>query len=61
VHLDECRPGTGILDYGVYLNELATLPADIPLLLEHLPNAQEYALGAVYIRETATKVGVAIR
>ena len=37
VHLDEVAPTQGALDYGVYLQELARLPGDMPLLLEHLP------------------------
>lgn len=61
VHLDETRPGLGGLDYGTYLRELDQLDPDIPLMLEHLPSADEYALGAEYIRLVAAEVGVMIR
>jgi len=54
VHLDEVRPGSGKLDYQTYLAEIAKLPGDIPLMLEHLPSADEYALAATYIRQIAT-------
>ncbi|MDP0496765.1 MAG: TIM barrel protein [Verrucomicrobiota bacterium JB024] len=52
LHLDECRPGTGTLDYGIYLQELSRLHPDTPLLLEHLPK-EEYPLGVAHILEVA--------
>jgi sugar phosphate isomerase/epimerase len=39
VHLDERPPCEGALDYTVYLRELSRLPGDVPLILEHLPQA----------------------
>lgn len=53
VHLDEVRPGLGSLDYAVYLRELNRLDPDTPLILEHLPNAEEYRLAAEHIRAVA--------
>ncbi|MEM7033460.1 MAG: TIM barrel protein [Chloroflexota bacterium] len=53
VHLDEVRPGLGNLDYAVFLRALNRLNADIPLMLEHLPNEAEYAAAAAYIRQVA--------
>ncbi len=50
VHLDECRPGLGTLDYRVFLDELAMLDPDIPLGLEHLETEAEYTAAANYIR-----------
>jgi sugar phosphate isomerase/epimerase len=50
VHLDECRPGTGFLDYAVFLRELAKLDPDTTLMLEHLPD-DEYAPAAAHIRK----------
>ena len=61
VHLDETRPGLGGLDYATYLRELDRLGPDVPLMLEHLPSAEEYALAAEHIRSVAAKIGVAIR
>ena len=55
VHLDELRPGCGELDYRTYLSELARLPEDVPLMLEHLPHAAEYAAAADYIRRIAAE------
>ena len=61
LHLDETRPGLGGLDYAAYLRELNRIDPDIPLMLEHLPSAEEYALGAEHIRSIADEVGVTIR
>jgi sugar phosphate isomerase/epimerase len=52
VHLDECRPGTGVLDYEVYLRELGKLDPDTTLCLEHIPE-EEYPLAAEHIRGVA--------
>jgi sugar phosphate isomerase/epimerase len=58
VHLDECRPGTGGLDYVTFLREMDKLPPDTPLMLEHLPDAEEYARAAEYIRTVARDEGI---
>ena len=52
VHLDECPPGTGVLDYATYLRELAKLDEDIPLVMEHMAPG-EYPAAADYIRGVA--------
>ena len=56
-HLDEVRPGLGGLDYAVFLRELSKIP-DTPLMLEHLPNAEEYRLAAEHIRGVARQLGL---
>ncbi len=57
-HLDEVRPGLGGLDYGVLLTELKHLGADLPVMLEHLPSAEEYHLAAMEVRNAAAWAGV---
>jgi len=57
VHLDEVRPGLGGLDYRAFLKGLSQLP-DTPLMLEHLPTAQEYEAAAKYVRSVATDMGL---
>jgi len=57
-HLNEVRPGLGGLDYHVYLEELAQLEPDVCLMIEHLPNEEEYLLAAAHIRSVAAEVGV---
>ena len=59
VHLDECAPGTGLLDYGTYLAELARLDRDTPLIMEHLPR-EAYPAAAAHIRSVAASRGVAL-
>ena len=61
VHLDECRPGLGTLDYRVLLQELQRVDADMPLMLEHLAREEEYALGAEYICTIAQEVKVPLQ
>lgn len=53
VHLEEVRPGLGGFDYAAYLRQLHRLDPDIPLMLEHLPDADAYALAAAHIRGIA--------
>lgn len=60
VHLDEVRPGLGNFDYRAYLRGLNQLDADIPLMLEHLPNEEEYKLAAEYIRTVAQQEGISV-
>ena len=57
VHLDEVRPGLGRLDYPAFLRCLNRLDADVPLMLEHLPNEEEYRLAAAHIRSVAKAGG----
>lgn len=59
VHFVEVIPGRGSLDYSAYLRELAKLPVDAPLMLEHLKNADEYDEGRKYIQKVAASSGVA--
>ncbi|MCP4454427.1 MAG: sugar phosphate isomerase/epimerase [Planctomycetes bacterium] len=56
-HLSEVRIGLGHLDYGVFLEELSRW-ADIPLMLEHLPDAQAYRLAAQQVRSVAQAKGL---
>ncbi len=58
VHIDEVRPGAGTLPYDVYLTELSRLPADTPLMLEHLGDPEEYQLAAEHIRGVAAHNGI---
>jgi sugar phosphate isomerase/epimerase len=57
-HIDEVRPGLGTLDYRVFLQEAARLDADLPIILEHLPNAAEYDLAAAHVRAVAASEGL---
>ena len=54
---DEIVAGKGNLDYSVFLTELSKLK-DVPLMMEHLNTADEYAQAAAYIRKVGKMVNV---
>jgi sugar phosphate isomerase/epimerase len=58
VHFREVAPGQGSLDYATYLKRLARLPQNPPLMIEHLPTAEEYAKGAAHIKQLGLKEGL---
>ncbi len=58
IHLQEVVPGRGHVDYKTYLRELSSLGREVPLILEHLQTAEEYAEGAAHIRKVAQESGI---
>lgn len=58
VHFREVGPGQGSLDYVTYLRRLEQLPAEVPLMLEHLPNAAEYTKAREHLFATAGRAGL---
>lgn len=58
VHLDEVRPGLGHLDYPALLHGLHALDPDMPLMLEHLPDAATYQAAAAHVRKVAEQEGI---
>ena len=58
VHFKEVVPGRGGIDYQTYVLELAKLPVDAPLMLEHLKTAEEYTEGRQYIQRIARELGL---
>jgi sugar phosphate isomerase/epimerase len=58
IHFREVRPGAGALDYATYLRRLASLPHDAPLMMEHLPNAEEYDNGCRHITGMGKAIGL---
>jgi sugar phosphate isomerase/epimerase len=57
VHLEERRPGSGSLDYSVFLQEMSKLK-DIPMMMEHLEKQEDYDLAAEYIRKVGSETGI---
>lgn len=57
LHFDEIIVGGGNLDYRTYLRQLDRLPGDVPLLLEHLPDA-DYAIARDTLFPIGDEVGV---
>lgn len=60
VQFEEVRPGLGGLDYATFLRELNKLQPDIPLIMEHLPDAEEYRIAATHIRSVADQEGISL-
>lgn len=58
VHFKETLPGKGLIDYGVYLGEIARLHKDVPLMLEHLSSAEEYDEALKYVEVVAKSQGI---
>jgi sugar phosphate isomerase/epimerase len=58
VHLDEVAPGEGALAISVLLCELAGLDADLPVMLEHLPDDAAYDAAAAHVRRVAAQEGI---
>ncbi len=61
VHIDECCPGDGGLDYGAYLRALDRLDPDTPLVLEHMKREEDFDRGLAHIRLVARQQGIALR
>ena len=60
VILDEVIAGTGGIDMHTFLRELHKLPQEIPVMMEHLSNEEEYDIAAAYIRKCAKDEGIDI-
>ena len=59
--LEECSPGEGNLDFSEILRILdRILPADAPVLLEHMSTFDEYRKSYVYLAEIAEKIGITV-
>lgn len=58
VHFLEVVPGRGEIDYKAYLQGLAALPTEVPLMLEHLKTPEEYDEGKRYIQRVAASMGL---
>ncbi len=58
LHLDEVVIGEGNLNYDVYLTELANLPNEIPLMLEHLNTQEEYVAAGNALKTQIKSMGL---
>lgn len=59
VHLDECRPGTGELDYEAYLTCMAQLEDDnVCLMLEHMTEESDYIEATRHLKGLAQKLDI---
>ena len=59
--LEECSPGEGNLDFQRVLAIIdQCLPADAPVLLEHMQTFEEYEKAYAYVARQAEKAGISI-
>lgn len=59
--LEECSPGEGALDFVRVLRILDRyLPADAPVLLEHMSTFEEYRTAYAYVADKAEEAGITI-
>ena len=58
VHLDECRPGTGGLDYRAYLRCVSRLDDRVCLMLEHMTQEEDYVLATRYLKGLVAEMSI---
>jgi sugar phosphate isomerase/epimerase len=58
VHLDECRPGLGELDYKTYLKCMSKLDDRVCMMLEHMTEEIDYIEATKYIKGHAKRIGI---
>ncbi len=59
--LEECSPGEGSLDFVKVLKSIERyLPADTPVLLEHMQTEEEYRAAYEFVKNTADNAGVIV-
>ena len=59
VRFDECVIGEGEIDFATYLKRMAALPGDVPLIIEHMKNAEEYDRCRDHLFKVGESVGIA--
>lgn len=58
VHLDECRPGLGELDYATYLQCMDKLDDSVCMMLEHMTEADDYTAATRHLTSLANQLGI---
>ncbi len=54
----EAKIGEGNVDYDAFLTEIASLPPETPVIIEHRDSLEEYKEELDFIREKAQKLGI---
>jgi len=57
-HINEGRPGTGILDWKTFLRGIAALPQNPPVMMEHLRSQDEYLQARDFIFAQGKEIGI---
>ena len=58
MHFVECPCGEGNVDWAEMLRRLAALPADVPLMIEHMPGEEEYLRSRDHLKKLAAENGI---
>lgn len=58
LQITEVMPGQGVMDLDTVLTECEALDADMPVMVEHLNDEQEYTAAARWFLERAAKLGI---
>lgn len=58
LHLEECLPGTGVMDYRTFLTLAEKCNPQMPIMLEHLSKPEEYTQAASYVRGVADELKI---
>lgn len=61
LHINEALPGEGEFDYPALLKNCAALHEDLPMMIEHLKNEEEYDRAAANIRRIAAGMGLSFK
>jgi sugar phosphate isomerase/epimerase len=56
----EVVPGRGAMDYRTFLRRADAISPNLPIIMEHLPEPQDYEAGAKFIRGVAEEIGVRV-
>ena len=59
-HIVECPSGDGVYDHATMLNRLATLPQEVPLVIEHMRNHEDYLKCRNHLFKVASEIGVSV-
>lgn len=60
VSFAEVVPGCGAMDYRTFLRRADAISPDLPIIMEHFPEPQDYDAGARFIRGVAEEIGVRV-
>ncbi len=58
LHFVEVTVGEGTIDFATYLKRLAALAGDVPLMIEHMANAEEYDKARRRLLDLGGKIAV---
>lgn len=59
IRFQECVIGQGTIDFATYLHRLAILPQDVPFMIEHMANAEEYEASKLHLFDIGRDAGIA--